>query len=347
MRSSDVATHLGELLEAKVDLQPAEGTADFGLVAHLGRDGAGLLPFSIAWRQSASVPVIARAAELLRASTSASTLPLVAAPYLSPEARRVCADAGVGWIDLSGNAHIKGPSLLVHVEGKENLFKRPGRPEDPFAPRSARVARALLRDPSAWVTQQQLVIQTLLARSLVSRAIRRLDELKLLERHPADRHLLRPHSAMTLLKTWAGSYDIKKHHVRTFHQYARTGDQLAPQLHQRLVDLDVTHAFTGLASAWLYRPMAAFRLSTAFVDRMPTEEELKHVDIRPVDDGWNIWLIVPNDDDVLREQYVVDVRGIPCVSAVQTWLDLQGHPERAPEAAAALLQLPGLWSDAR
>lgn len=339
MLESDVASHLGDLLEAKVTQTPAEGGADFGLVSDSG------VAFSIAWRQSASVPVIARAAELLKAATSSATLPLVAAPYLSTEAQRACVAAGVGWIDLSGNAHIKGPGLLVHVEGKENRFKRPGRPEDPFAPRSARITRALLRDPSAWVTQQDLVEQTLLARSLVSRGLRRLDELRLLERDPADSHRIRPISGMTLLKTWAGSYLLKKHELRTFHLYARTGEQLTQLLHQRLGELGIPHAFTGLAAAWRHHPMAAFRLSSAYVGRMPTDTELKQIDMRPVDDGWNVWLIAPNDDDVLRDPYVVDVGGIPCVTPVQTWLDLQGHPERAPEAADALLQPPGLWSN--
>ena len=332
-RPSEVAAHLGELLEARVDVRPAAGIADFGLVADVGPAG---LPFAVAWRQSASVAVIARAAEQLRASTSSPMLPMVAAPYLSAEAQRVCAAAGVGWIDLSGNVHIKAPSLLVHVEGKENRFKRAGRPGDPFAPRSARVTRALLRDPSAWHTQQDLVTQSQLARSQVSRALAHLDDLGLLQRHPDDRHRLRPNNPMSLLKTWAGSYDLKKHQLRTFHLSARTGDQLTQLLHERLGGLHLGHAFTGLAAAWLHCPMAGYRLSTAFVERMPTDSELSRADIRAVTEGFNVWLIAPNDDDILRAEYVVDVKGIPCVSRVQTWLDVQGHPERAPEAAEAL-----------
>ena len=55
-RPSEVAAHLGELLEARVDVRPTAGIADFGLVADVGPAG---LPFAVAWRQSASVAVIA------------------------------------------------------------------------------------------------------------------------------------------------------------------------------------------------------------------------------------------------------------------------------------------------
>jgi hypothetical protein len=61
--------------------------------------------------------------------------------------KRICADAGVSWFDLSGNANIVAPGLRILIEGRPNKFGRGGRPSSAFAPKSARIARRLLIDP--------------------------------------------------------------------------------------------------------------------------------------------------------------------------------------------------------
>ena len=70
--------------------------------------------------------------------------------------RRLCADAGVSWLDLSCNAHIVAPGLRILIEGKKNRFVRRGRPSTAFAPRSARIARRLLIEPERAFRQQEL-----------------------------------------------------------------------------------------------------------------------------------------------------------------------------------------------
>ena len=50
--------------------------------------------------------------------------------------------------------------------------------------------------------------------------------------------------------------------------------------------------------------------------------------------GSNLWLVRPNDEGVFQGESTV--KGINCVSAIQTYLDLQGMPERSDEAAAHL-----------
>ena len=50
--------------------------------------------------------------------------------------------------------------------------------------------------------------------------------------------------------------------------------------------------------------------------------------------GANVWLVVPNDEGVFTA--AAAKKGIACVHPVQAYLDLQGHPERAGEAADEL-----------
>jgi hypothetical protein len=53
--------------------------------------------------------------------------------------------------------------------------------------------------------------------------------------------------------------------------------------------------------------------------------------------GANVWIISPTDDSVFVGSRVV--RGVPCASPLQAYLDLKAHPERAAEAAAQLRPL--------
>lgn len=50
--------------------------------------------------------------------------------------------------------------------------------------------------------------------------------------------------------------------------------------------------------------------------------------------GENLWLVVPDDESVL--QHIDFVGSVSCVHPTQAYVDLKGHPERAPEAAERL-----------
>src|SRR5882672_5706256 len=103
---------------------------------------AGDLTFLIECKTTSDAAPIAMAARQVRTyaqQLKKKTIPLVAVPYMGEAGQRVCEEAKVSWLDLSGNAHLFGPpGLRVHIEGKPNLFKRPGRPRSLFAPKSAR-----------------------------------------------------------------------------------------------------------------------------------------------------------------------------------------------------------------
>ncbi len=75
------------------------------------------------------------------------TVPLLVVPFMGATGKDLCAADGVSWMDLSGNANIKGPGLVVRVEGLANKYPRRGRPSSVFAPKSARVTRTLLLNP--------------------------------------------------------------------------------------------------------------------------------------------------------------------------------------------------------
>ena len=102
-------------------------------------------------------------------------VPLVAVPFMGAVGRRVCEEAGVGWLDLSGNAHIIAPGIRVIVEGRPNRFKAAGRPPNLFAPKSSRIVRWLLIHPGEPLSQRELARATGLDEGFVSRLVARLE----------------------------------------------------------------------------------------------------------------------------------------------------------------------------
>ncbi len=282
--------------------------------------------------RTAAVTHAARQAREAARSVRRSAIPLVVVPHMGEAGARACLAEGVGYVDLSGNAHIEAPGLRVHVQGRPNLFIKRGRPPSPFAPKSSRIARILLLNHEYWWKQADLAREACLGPGFVSRIIRRLEEDDLLERDSALR--LRPRSPGLLLNAWRDEYDFMKHDIKTLHVASRTGSELMNRIGEALVDEGQRYAFTSLAAAWAYDHFATFRLVTVYLDEPPGSQLIGDLAARPVERGANLWLVLPNDEGVFDGAREID--GINCVSPIQTYLDLQIQPERSEEAARRL-----------
>jgi hypothetical protein len=272
---------------------------------------------------------VADVASRMRDLRRDDTIPVLVVPYMTPAGARAAEEAGLGWIDLSGNARIRSDDLYVRVEGHPNQFRSRGRPSSPFAPKSARVTRVLLEDPGRWWRQKELVAATGLDDGSVSRIVRRLDEELLLERRERE---LRPRDPDRLLDAWAQDYRFTHHDVLTCH-ISGSGIELARDLALRLGSLDVRHAFTGLPAAWAIDHFARFRLTTVYVEGDP-RNAAKRLELRQSSAGANVQLVGPDDLGVFIGEHPHD--GLNCVSSAQVYLDLLHLPERAPEAAEHL-----------
>ena len=291
---------------------------------------------------SRSASVLQAARRALRDARDLSTfaIPLVAVPHMGEAGARVCSEEGVGYLDLSGNAHLEAPGLHIHVEGRPRRFTRRGRPSSPFAPKSSRVARTLLLYPDQWWSQKNLALETRLGAGFVSRIVRRLEDDDLLERDASRR--VRPRSPDLLLEAWRQTYDFMKHEILALHVAARNGPELMERIAKVLVSAGLSHAFTGLASAWAYERFASFRLVALYVDEPLDAPWLDRLGARPVDRGANLWLVSPGDEGFRDGESTID--GYRCVSAVQTYLDLGVQLERSKEAAQRLRQNQLRWS---
>ncbi len=270
----------------------------------------------------------------IKDSFKKDAIPLIVVPYMGKSGMDFYQDHDLSWIDLSGNAHIKAPGLLIHVKGRPNRFKKVGRPANVFAPKSARIARQLLIEPGKSYNQRELSQITDLDEGHTSRIVRRLEELNLIKRD--DQGFLRPSDPDQLLDAWIETYDFSKHQIIKGHIAARSGEELINQMTQTLAEQQIDYAATGLAGAWQYTHFAKFRLATLFLADPPGKNLFDLLHFREDERGANTWLVVPNDKGVFHGSSARD--DIVCVHPVQMCLDLKGHPERAKEAASMVRQ---------
>lgn len=291
--------------------------------------------FMVEIKAAADARAVRMAIEQARSAASdagPTAVPLVAVPFMGAVGAHICEQAGISWIDLSGNAHIVAPGLLVHVEGKPNRFKRSGRPGTVFAPKSSRVVRWLLMEPTRRWTQRELADAAGLDQGFTSRIVRRLEADGLVARDETGG--VRSKEPRTLLETWRTAYAFDKHHIIKGHVTARTGEGLLQDLTHTLAEHKFEYAATGLGAVWLMNRFAAFRLATVYLRSSPSRELLQKLGFREEPRGANTWLVVPNDEGVFHG--VSERDGITCVHPVQAYLDLKGHPERSAEAAERL-----------
>lgn len=269
-----------------------------------------------------------------------NAVPLLVVPYMGPKARRYVSSRDTSWMDLSGNADIRGPGIRILIDGKPNKFAASGRPSSAFSPRASRIARVMLVAPNRRWLQSELVRETGLSGGYVSKVVGRLVEDGLIASQTADGRLL-PRSPSTMLDAWAQTYDFAKHSVAKFHAIGRTGPEVLAGVAGRLQAAGVDYAATGLAAAWQISRYADFRLTTIFVAEPLLNAET--LGLRPVDQGENVWIVTPNDAGVFYA--AKDVNGVKCVQPVQAYLDLAGHSERAKEAAVELRSHHLGWSE--
>src|SRR5271165_4206038 len=227
---------------------------------------AGEFNFVVEWKTTGEAAAVAMAAHTARQFSEQSKkkrIPLVAVPYMGKVGGRLCEEAKVCWLDLSGNAHLVAAGFRVTIEGKPNQFKRLGRPRSVFAPKSARIARRLLIEPESTFTQRALAKAAGLDEGFTSRIVRQLERQRLVARDAAGKVKVADYDA--LLDAWREAYDFSKHHIVPGHIAARSGDEILHRVSDQLKRDKLDHAATGLAGAWLLNQFAGFRLVVFYV----------------------------------------------------------------------------------
>lgn len=256
--------------------------------------------------------------------------PLVVAPYISPEGQRFCREAGVGYLDLAGNAFLRFDGVLVDRASPKPPPRAKARLRRLFAPKSSRIIRALLEQPAERWTLARLAQEATVSLRTTHLVINALEEKAFVEKRRGAITLQKPGE---LLDLWAQDYSVEKNRQHTFYTFLRSPGELAAKLCAHAVNHKEAMALSLHSGAAFVAPFVRSPDVHAYFvgDR---ERLVKALDLRPVESGGTVHLLEPYDEGVFYRMQTI--RGVRVVCNTQLYLDLVNYPARGREQAEAL-----------
>ncbi len=264
------------------------------------------------------------------------------APFISEESARICAEGGIGYADLAGNARLSFDRIFIETRSAENPFREKREVRSLFAPRATRVLRELLQGPLRPWKVKELAASARVSLGWVSAVRRGLLAREWAAEEPAGLRVTKPGAA---LEAWARADDWEKR-TRTQEYSVLLNDplELAEKLKEALSG--ESPVFTQWIAGWLRHPYTTPAVVSAYVKQFPDETLLeKKLLARRVTGGGRLRLVVPKDEGVFHPTQTV--RGFQLVSDVQIYLDLQRAGLRGEEQAEELKRCPdfsGGWA---
>ena len=281
--------------------------------------------------KSSGQPRLARDAinQLMRyRNTFPNSYLIFMAPYISPQAAEICRKDGVGYLDFAGNCYLSFGQVYIEQTGKPNPFRTRRDLVSLFSPKSSRVLRVLLNNPGkVWKTQE-----------LANEAVVSLGQVSNVKKLLLDREWITKQDGFslsdpwTLLDEWAKVYTYRKNEVRNYYSLKNIPD-IESDLAKVCQENGLEYALTGFSGAARFASAVRYTRVMAYVytARVPS-----FLDLKEVESGANVMLLLPYDEGVFYGAQVID--GIRIVSPLQIYLDLKGYKGRGEEAADVLLR---------
>jgi hypothetical protein len=269
-------------------------------------------------------------------------IPVIYAPVISPRVAEIARQREVGYIDRAGNCWLRSPQggLLIERQGLQGERRLPRTTADLFSPKSSRIVRLMLSQPTkGWQVRELAEHEDVQVSPGLAVKIKRT----LLEEGYALVHqrLLYLRDPLALLKLWsmkyAGPADQLSLYVRgDTATVEKTVDQWC---HQN----KLTHALAGLSAAWRLAPETRYNVTAVYVEDRGFEDQLlTSLDVRyggkQVDSGANVQLWRPFDQSVFAGIDNSQKGSMPVTSPIQTYLDSKLAAGRGEEAASAIFE---------
>ena len=265
-----------------------------------------------------------------RGPRRAVAYPVLASSFLSPRARELCREGGVGYLDLAGNCYLQFDDFHLQKIVERNPFPARGRPASLFSPVSSRILRVLLEEPArAWrITELATTARASLGQT--SNVCRRLADEAYAARVERSVRLTQPGQ---LLDAWRQAYTIRQHPQAAYYSFEREPDQLMRRVAAVAAERRWRYAVTSFAAARLVAPFVhgVGTVQWYLGEDATATQWAEALDLRPVESGPNAVLRIPHDAGVLHRTQLVD--GIALVGNVQLYLDLASEPGRGLEQA--------------
>ncbi len=254
---------------------------------------------------------------------------ILAAPYLTDAGRQICKEAGVGCIDLAGNALISIGNIYIDIGGIPNPYPSYRISRSVFSPKSSRVLRVLMADPAKRWYVEELSREAGISIGLTSRVKQYLLAMEWIREEKKSFYIVKPDE---VLSQWVINYSYRKNQVFSYYS-SHSEDELEAALRNECEKRKYRYGLTLLSGALKVAPFVRSVRLFSYVDGN-IEDIAAALQLKKVDSGPNVTLLQPYDEGIFYG--LQNIQGTNVVSDIQLYLDLKGYKGRGEEAAQAI-----------
>lgn len=269
-----------------------------------------------------------------RKGQTPDTYTVLVAPWFSPETVKLAAEQGFGTLDLSGNYRLHFSSIFMERVGEAPPVSERRQAVSLFAPKSARILRALFAVPDTAWKVSELVALTGVSQGLVSRVRSEMLTRGWVEENPEG---IRIAEYASLLRAWAEYHQQVKN--QAWYGYTLLHGKRLNEVVQELMngtDIDKKVLLAGPSAAQWLAPYLRDERQHFQVTPEGFDLLYEALDLESEPTG-NVVVRRTEDEGAFLDRIQVSP-GYWLTSPVQTYLDLHLEGERGEEAAEHLLQ---------
>lgn len=311
--------------------------------------GCDVTLFSASWNRSYQLHITVREritpqiandlfARIKSSASNDGTIHIVFAPVISERVAELAIQHGISYLDGAGNCQIvdDASQLAIFRKGFVNDSSPPKQKAvDLFAPKSSRILRAMLHEPTrGW---QLAELATMPEVDVSVGLVHKVKQALVEERYAVVRdRLLYLSQPVELLQAWAKNQpeQLLKRQFYVRGDLEKTEGMIANWCEKS----NIQYALARFSAAWRYAPEVRYSVATVYlsteafgIDRLASLEA--KCGTKDVDSGANLVLFAPFDKSVFAGRIATPEQ---TTSPLQTYLDLQTMAGRGVEAAKAV-----------
>lgn len=270
-----------------------------------------------------------------KGDANVTIIPVILSQYLSPEARVICTDHDVAYLDLFGNIRLVFESVYIERAVAERPVTESRALRSLFTPKAAAILRVLLREPDRAWRVAELANLARASYGHVSNVRKALLEREWIKVESGGVVLAQPNA---LLQEWRASY--RRPVCETISGYTTFhGSQLNERLRDKLnPHPEKPQAVYSLNSAARsLAPIGQSATHTFYVNKKGAEMLYAALALTRNVEGPNVFLSILEDESLFLDASE-PVKNVFCTSPVVTYLDLWTGSGRDKEAAEYVAQ---------
>ena len=268
---------------------------------------------------------------------SREAVPFLIARAISPGARDLLRDEGVGFYDLGGTLYIPAKHAFVYID---RPAPRKGSKvfASVFRGQKARVVQEVFERRPQWLSVKQIAEDAEVSPATASATLTEMERREWVEAEGAGPSKLRRlRATRPLLDAWTTFVaDQKPPRLARYYVPHVDANALPQRLDAACKDANAAYAVTGEAAAQAYSPFLTnvSQLRCRIVPGPRQQDVLEALRARPVSEGWNLGLIEAR----ARGDVTVGERrdGVCLAPPLQVYLDLLQSGGRSKELAMHL-----------